>query len=78
VERRDGVAMDGSDGELLVLMKPETWLEGIPVAECLEKGDLRFESGVLYLDDNAKGGCSAVEDTLKRNLKRSMDLTKRE
>lgn len=76
VERPEGVTLDGTEGELLVLMQPAQWLEGIPVADCLAKKDVVVENGILRLDDNASGGCSAAEGVLKENLKRSMDLRK--
>ncbi|WNG32166.1 hypothetical protein F0U61_00020 [Archangium violaceum] len=66
----------GADDALLALLKPQAWLEGLPVATCLEKGDLEITSNVLHLDDQAKGDCSGAEDTVKRNIKNSGDLRK--
>jgi hypothetical protein len=66
----------GADDELLALLKPQVWLEGLPVAACLQKGDLEMSSNVLLMDASAKGDCSGAEDTVKRNIKNSGDLRK--
>jgi hypothetical protein len=66
----------GADDALLALLKPQVWLEGLPVASCLQKGDLQVVNGLLTLDDRAKGDCNGAEDTVKRNIKRSGDLRK--
>ncbi|QRK11128.1 hypothetical protein JQX13_14270 [Archangium violaceum] len=66
----------GADDALLALLAPQAWLEGLPVATCLEKGDLEITNNVLLLDDRAKGDCSGAEDTVKRNIKNSGDLRK--
>lgn len=76
VEEENGVTLSGDEGELLLLLKPTSWLSDVPVIDCLNKGDLVVDNGVVLLDERPKGGCSGVEDTLKRNIKRSMDLDK--
>lgn len=75
VEEAEGVQVSGDEGELLLLLKPDGWLSDIPVIQCLNAGDLAVDSsGVVLLDERAKGSCSGVEDSLKRNIKRSLDL----
>jgi hypothetical protein len=66
----------GADDALLALLKPQVWLEGLPVATCLSKGDLTVTSNVLRIDDQAKGDCSGAEGLVKTNVKRSGDLRK--
>lgn len=62
-------------GALLALLKPQKWLEGLPVASCLQSGDLQISSNVLRLDDQAKGACGDAENIVKNNIKNSGDLT---
>lgn len=76
IEDSGGVTLSGDEGELLLLLKPADWLSDVPINQCIDQGDVTVEAGVVRLDDRAKGSCSDVENTLKRNLKRSMDLTK--
>jgi hypothetical protein len=66
----------GADDELLALLKPQAWLEGLPVASCLAKGDLTIASNTLLIDDRAKGECSGAEGLVKENIKNSGDLRK--
>lgn len=66
----------GADDELLALLKPQAWLEGLPVASCLQSGDLRLSSNVLLLDEQAQGACSDAETLVKNNIKNSGDLRK--
>jgi hypothetical protein len=66
----------GADDELLALLKPQVWLEGLPVASCLQKGDLQIANNVLRIDDQAKGDCSGAEGLVKNNIKNSGDLRK--
>ena len=67
----------GADDELLALLKPQAWLEGLPVAACLTKGDLTINSSnVLLLDSTAKGDCSGAEGLVKDHIKNSGDLRK--
>jgi hypothetical protein len=66
----------GADDELLALLKPQVWLEGLPVATCLSKGDITISSNVLRIDDQAKGECSGAEELVKNNIKNSGDLRK--
>jgi len=66
----------GADDELLALLKPQAWLEGLPVASCLAKGDLTINSNTLLLDSSAKGDCSGAEGLVKERIKNSGDLRK--
>jgi hypothetical protein len=66
----------GADDELLALLKPQVWLEGLPVATCLSKGDLEIASNTLLIDARAKGDCSGAEGLVKENVKKSGDLRK--
>jgi hypothetical protein len=63
-------------GKLITMLNPSIWLEGLPLASCLQKGDVAFEGNVLRIDDRAKGECGGAEDLVKRNIKRSGDLRK--
>jgi len=63
-------------GQLITLLNPAVWLEGLPLGACLQKGDVAFTGDVLRLDDQAKGDCSGAEELVKTNIKRSGDLRK--
>lgn len=63
-------------GTLVAMLKPEAWLKNLPVATCLQKGDVYFENSTLRIDDRAKGDCSGAESTVKNNIKTSGDLRK--
>ncbi|HEX5748025.1 MAG TPA: hypothetical protein VFZ09_17420 [Archangium sp.] len=66
----------GENDALLALLKPQVWLEGLPVASCIQSGDLRLSGNVLLLDEQAKGACSDAETLVKNNIKNSGDLRK--
>ncbi|HEX8823311.1 MAG TPA: hypothetical protein VF794_25520 [Archangium sp.] len=74
-ESATGVEVGANDA-LLALLKPQAWLEGLPVASCLNKGDLTLSNNVLRIDDQAKGECSGAEGLVKTNIKNSGDLRK--
>lgn len=69
---------NGDKDSLLVLMKPQVWLQGLPVGSCLQKGNVTVEAGVLRLDEKAGGDCSEAEGLIKDAIKRSGDLDKLE
>jgi hypothetical protein len=66
----------GENDALLALLKPQAWLEGLPVASCLQTGDLQISNNVLRLDDRARGACGDAENLVKTNIKNSGDLRK--
>lgn len=72
-ESPNGVAVD-ADTALLALLQPQAWLDGLPVATCLSKGDLQISSNVLRIDDQAKGDCGDAENRVKTNIKNSGQL----
>jgi hypothetical protein len=74
IQSATGVMVNETDG-LLALLKPQKWLEGLPVASCLQSGDLQISSNVLLLDDRARGACGDAENIVKNNIKNSGDLT---
>ena len=76
-ESATGVEVGEGDADsLLVLMKPQVWLQGLPLGGCLAKGDVAVVGGVLALDEKAGGDCSATEGLIKDAIKRSGDLDK--
>jgi hypothetical protein len=72
-ESTTGLEVFGND-TLVALLNPQMWLDGLPVASCLEKGDLVTSSGVLRFDASAKGDCSGAETLVKANIKRSGEM----
>lgn len=66
----------GENDALLALLQPQAWLEGLPVASCLQSGDLRLSNNVLHLDDQARGACGDAENLVKSNIKNSGALRK--
>ena len=69
-ESSTGVTV-AEDDALLALLSPQTWLEGLPVGQCLQKGDLQLNSNVLRIDDRAKGACNDAESLVRANIKNS-------
>jgi hypothetical protein len=63
-------------GTLIAMLNPAIWLEGLPIASCIQKGDVIIEGNVLRIDDRAKGECGGAEELVKNNIKRSGDLRK--
>jgi hypothetical protein len=74
-ESATGVTVEADD-TLVALLKPQVWLEGLPVGQCLKAGDLTVTNGVARIDDSARGSCSDAENRVKENIKRSNDLRK--
>lgn len=72
-ESTNGVAVD-ADTALLALLQPQVWLDGLPVATCLSKGDLQIANNVLRIDGQAKGDCGDAETRVKSNIKNSGQL----
>ena len=66
----------GADEALLALLAPQTWLAGLPVSQCLRKGDLQMSGSVLTIDDRAKGDCGDAEKRVRDNIKNSGRLHK--
>lgn len=74
-ESSTGVTV-GENESLLALLSPGTWLEGLPVGQCLRKGDLTMSGDVVRIDDRAKGDCSGAENRVRDNIKNSGRLNK--
>lgn len=75
-ESEAGVSVSGEDEALVARMDPGIWLQGLPIKSCLDKGDVGIVDGVLRIDEQAGGDCSAAEGSIKENIKRSGDLRK--
>lgn len=65
-------------GSLVAFLKPQVWLEGLPLGECVSDGDVEVVSGTVRIDGKAGGKCSDAEGMVKSNIKRSGDLRKSE
>ncbi|MFP2906825.1 hypothetical protein ACLESD_17575 [Pyxidicoccus sp. 3LFB2] len=63
-------------GSLVAFLKPQVWLEGLPLGECVSDGDVEVSNGTVRIDDRAGGECSDAENTVKESIKRSGDLRK--
>ncbi|NMO20323.1 hypothetical protein HPC49_22990 [Pyxidicoccus fallax] len=63
-------------GSLVAFLKPQVWLEGLPLGECIRDGDVEVANGTVRVDDKAGGECGDAENTVKSNIKRSGDLRK--
>jgi hypothetical protein len=70
IEPAGGVQV-GSGESLLVLFDATSWLKALPLAKCLDDGDVSASAGTIVLDDRASGGCADVEDALKDAIKGS-------
>lgn len=65
-------------GSLIAFLKPSVWLQGLPLGECVSKGDVEVVNGTVRIDDKAGGECGDAENMVKENIKRSGDLRKSE
>lgn len=72
IEAPNGVQLpDG--GTLRAELDASAWLRDLPLAECLEEGDLEVEGGVLRVDEESR--CGEIEKVLKDNIKDHTRLT---
>lgn len=65
-------------GSLVAFLKPQVWLEGLPLGECIRTGDVEVANGTVRIDAKAGGKCGDAEGIVKSNIKRSGDLRKSE
>ncbi|WP_163993315.1 hypothetical protein [Pyxidicoccus caerfyrddinensis] len=65
-------------GSLIAFLKPQVWLEGLPLGECLQDGDVEVVNDTVRIDGKAGGKCGDAEGLVKSNIKRSGDLRKSE
>ncbi|MCP3137100.1 DUF4382 domain-containing protein [Pyxidicoccus xibeiensis] len=63
-------------GSLVAFLKPQVWLEGLPLGECIQDGDVEVANDTVRIDGKSGGKCSDAESTVKSNIKRSGDLRK--
>jgi len=63
-------------GSLVAFLKPQVWLQGLPLGECIRDGDVEVANNTVRVDDKAGGECSDAENTVKENIKTSGDLRK--
>lgn len=61
----------GADGanEILLKLDVASWFSGLPVSDCMAKGDLPAQDGTLVLDERAE--CSHVERDLRDAIRQS-------
>ncbi|MFP2925347.1 hypothetical protein ACLESO_09035 [Pyxidicoccus sp. 3LG] len=65
-------------GSLIAFLKPQVWLEGLPLGECIQDGEVEVADATVRIDGKSGGKCSDAESTVKSNIKRSGDLRKSE
>lgn len=65
-------------GSLVAFLKPQDWLAGLPLGECVRDGDVEIANNTVRIDDKAGGACSDAEGIVKKNVKTSGDLRKSE
>jgi hypothetical protein len=61
-------------GSLIAFLRPQVWLEGLPLGQCIRDGDVEVSNNTVRIDDRAGGECSDAENRVKLNIKRSGDL----
>lgn len=66
VEAPEGVMLP-EGGLLVVDFDVEAWLADLPLAQCVEDGELRVEGGAVIIDE--RSGCGDLERRLKDNIK---------
>ncbi len=54
-------------------LDPKRWFASVPLSECASEGDLPVRSGILVIEDGAKG-CGDVEKAIKDAIKASGSL----
>ena len=70
IEHPDGVAL-GPDTDLVAEFVVNDWLADVDIAECIDDDDLEIVDGVLTINESVDtGACSAIENTIKENMKR--------
>jgi hypothetical protein len=65
-------------GSLVAFLRPQAWLEGVPLGECIRDGDVEFVNNTLRIDDESGSKCSDAENAVKTAIKTSGDLRKSE
>ncbi|QSQ21474.1 hypothetical protein JY651_40860 [Pyxidicoccus parkwayensis] len=65
-------------GSLIAFLKPQVWLEGLPLGDCIRSGDVEVANNTVRIDAKAGGKCGDAEGTVKSNIKKSGDLRKSE
>lgn len=74
IEQPGGVEVAAGD-DLAARFATGAWLDGVDLVACIAGGDVVIADGVAVIDDEHDGSCSGIEDTIKRNMKESGDLS---
>lgn len=72
IENAAGVALP-PDGTLTVAFDTTGWLSGLPIARCVDDGELRIEGDRAVIDEDADD-CGDAENTIRDNIERSPRL----
>lgn len=57
---------------ILISLDVSSWLAGIDLGDCVDKGDVGLEGETVVVDeDSSSGSCSDIEDTIKDNIEAS-------
>lgn len=59
--------------EVLLWLDVASWFKSLPLTECIDEGRFDEEGGKLLFEDSG-GGCSDIENTLKKAIKESGQL----
>lgn len=81
VEDPAGIDVSGDAAALLTRFDASLWLDGLDIEDCLARGELAVTPTGVRLDDNASsgtGGCSDIENVIKRNIKTAAQLDRRD
>lgn len=65
-------------GSLVAFLKPQAWLEGVPLGKCIRDGDVEIINNTVRIDEESGSKCSDAEGAVKEAIKTSGDLRKSE
>jgi len=74
IEDPAGLTVD-ADTDLIAQFVVSDWLVGVDIGQCIDDGDVAIDGTTVTIDDGSTSGdCSAIEDTIKSNMKNSGQL----
>jgi len=74
IEQPGGVEVT-ADSDLIAEFVVSNWFGGVDIGSCIEEAEVEMDGSTVHIrEGSTSGACSAIEDTIKKNMKESGQL----